>query len=115
MRQGFPALPEACSMRLLVLLCLPLCATACATKVYNPAKTAEQQTADIQLCTDQAYRVYPIDALAALYEAYDCLEAKGYTRGEPVMGAEVKRVLGGGAQQKSGPVLPCKVPCRPGG
>jgi hypothetical protein len=83
-------------------------------QVYNPAKTAEQQTRHPALHGSSASQI-SLDALAALYEAYDCLEAKGYTRGEPVMGAEVKRVLGRGTQQNSGPVLPCKVPCRPDG
>jgi hypothetical protein len=96
-----------------LFLVLPLLATGCATKVYHPVKTAEQQQADIQFCSDEANRIYWMDALAALYEAYDCLEARGYTREQPIMDADVKRALGGGGR-KEGPVQPCKVPCRRG-
>ena len=100
-------------MRLL-LFAVPLLAAGCATKVYNPAKTAEQQAADIQVCSDEANRKFWMDSIAALYNAYDCLEAKGYTREQPAMGAELERALGGGTQKKPGPPLPCKVPCRGG-
>jgi hypothetical protein len=98
-------------MRVL-LLALPLFAGGCATKVYNPAKTAAQQRADIQVCSDEANRRFWMDSIAALYNAYDCLEAKGYTREQSTLGADLERALGGGSVKKPGPVLPCRVPCR---
>ena len=98
-------------MRLLLLAPL-LLAPGCATKVYNPAKTAEQQVADIQYCSDQANRRFWMDSIAALYNAYDCLEAKGYTREQPGMGAELERALGGTAPRQPAASKPCAVPCR---
>jgi hypothetical protein len=100
-------------MRVL-LLALPLIAGGCATKVYNPTRTLDQQQADIQFCSDEANRRFWMDSIAALYNAYDCLEAKGYTREKPALGAELERALGGPAPQRAGPVLPCRVPCRGG-
>ena len=96
----------------LFLLALPLLAAGCTTTVSHPTKTAQQQAADIQLCSDEAHRKYWMDALAALYSAYDCLEAKGYSRQEPSLGTELQRALGGKPPPKPGPVLPCRVPCR---
>ena len=98
-------------MRVLLLL-LPLLVGGCATKVYNPGKTLAQQQADIQFCSDEANRRFWMDSIAALYNAYDCLEAKGYTREQPAIGADLERALGGGTRGKPGPVLPCRVPCR---
>lgn len=95
-----------------LLLVLPLLASGCATKVYNPNKTAAQQQADIAYCSDEANRRFWMDSIAALYNAYDCLEAKGYTREQPALAAELERAFGGARPKKSGPVQPCKVPCR---
>jgi hypothetical protein len=100
-------------MRLL-LLALPLIVGGCATKVYNPSKTAAQQQADIRYCSDEANRRFWMDSIAALYNAYDCLEAKGYTREQPALAAELERAFGGTPSKKRGPVQPCKVPCRIG-
>ena len=98
-------------MRLL-LLTLPLVAAGCATKVYNPDKTAEQQAADIQYCSDQANRKFWMDSIAALYNAYDCLEAKGYTREQQGIGAGLERALGGRPVKSPSVDRPCAVPCR---
>jgi hypothetical protein len=99
-------------MRVL-LLALPLIAGGCATKVYNPTRTLAQQRADIQFCSDEANRRFWMDSIAALYNAYDCLEARGYTREKPAFGAELERALGGPPPpKKPDPVLPCRVPCR---
>jgi hypothetical protein len=95
-----------------LLLALLLLAGGCTTKVYNPNKTAAQQQADIAFCSDQANRKFWMDSIAALYNAYDCLEAKGYTREQPALAAELERAFGGTPPKKPGPVLPCKVPCR---
>lgn len=95
-----------------IFLALPLLAAGCATAVYNPDKTAAEQAADIQLCSDQANRKFWMDSIAALYNAYDCLEAKGYKRDKSGLDAELERSLGGAPARKAGPVLPCAVPCR---
>ena len=100
-------------MRLL-LLALPLLVGGCATKVYNPSKTAAQQQVDIAFCSEEANRQFWMDAIAALYNAYDCLEAKGYTREQPALAAELERAFGGTPAKKTVPLAPCKVPCRPG-
>jgi len=95
-----------------LLLALLLIAGGCTTKVYNPNKTAAQQRADIAICSDQASRRFWMDSIAALYNAYDCLEAKGYTREQPALATELERAFGGAPPKKPEPVLPCKVPCR---
>jgi hypothetical protein len=101
-------------MRVLLFALIPLSA-ACSTKVYNPALTAAQQEADIALCSDQANRRFWMDPIAALYNAYDCLEAKGYRREQPALAAQLEQALGGGSRPKpAAPAAPCKVPCRTG-
>ena len=100
-------------MRPLLLPLLLLAAGGCTTKVYNPNKSAAQQQADIAFCSEEANRKFWMDGIAALYNAYDCLEAKGYTREQPALAAELERAFGGTPPKKpSAPVLPCKVPCR---
>ena len=98
-------------MRLLLFV-LPLLVAGCATRVYNPNKTAQQQAADIELCSDYANGRFWMDSIAALYDAYDCLEAKGYTREQKGLAADLERALGGGPRKKPGPVKACVVPCR---
>ncbi len=100
-------------MRLLICA-LPLLAAGCATRVYNPQKTAEQQQADIKICSAEANRKFWMDSIAALYSAYDCLEAKGYKREQDGLSAAVERAFGGAPPAKPGPVKPCRVPCRGG-
>jgi hypothetical protein len=100
------------SVMRLLLLALPLLAAGCATKVYNPNKTAAEQAADIRYCSAEANRKYWMDSIAALYNAYDCLEARGYSRDQNGLGAQLDRALGGAPATKPGPVLPCAVPCR---
>ena len=100
-------------MRLL-LLSFPLLVLAggCATKVYNPTKTAAEQAVDIRYCSDEANRKFWMDSIAALYNAYDCLEAKGYSRDQNGLDVQLDRALGGAPPPKKGPVQPCTVPCR---
>ena len=97
------------------LLLLPLLAllTACAAKVYHPTKSEPEMRADIKLCTDQANHKYWMDPIAALYNAYDCLEAKGYRRGQKDLAGQVEQALGEGqrARQPKPPNQPCAVPC----
>ncbi len=52
----------------------------CAVQVYHPTRTRPEQERDIRICDDQGYYSAPHDPLLAYQLAYDCLEAKGYTR-----------------------------------
>jgi hypothetical protein len=99
---------------------------ACTATVYHPTKNNSEMQADVRLCTRESNRRYWMDPVAALYHAYDCLEAKGYSRNEHDFAARVERALGeregvpaanaassGGASRAApGPVRPCAVPCR---
>ncbi len=81
---------------------LPCCFwQAGTTKVYNPNKTAAQQQADIAFCSDEANRKFWMDSIAALYNAYDCLEAKGYTREQPALAAELERARSAALRPRS--------------
>lgn len=95
-------------MKLLPLL--PLAAIAgCTAQVSNPNKTLAEQQADIQFCTKQANHKYWMDPIAALYHAYDCLEAKGYKRSNRDLAAQVEQAVGDRPAQP--PTAPCRVPC----
>lgn len=90
---------------------------ACTATVYHPTKSGAEMQADVDLCSRQANRRYWMDPIAALYNAYDCLEAKGYSRDERDFAARVERAMGerdgSGAQPPSAaPRGPCPVPCR---
>ena len=74
--------------------------------------------ADIKLCTDEANHKYWMDPIAALYNAYDCLEAKGYRRGQKDLAGKVEQALGEGERARQPrspnqrlPNQPCRVPC----
>ena len=82
------------------------------TKVYHPTKTEAEMRADVRACSDKANRDYWMDPLAALYHAYDCLEARGYQRRQTALQAEVEKALGEAPARPKGPAQPCKVPCR---
>lgn len=62
------------------LLLLPLLG-ACATQVWHPTRTQEEQRRDIAICTEHGELTEPIEPVAALNVAYECLEQKGYRRG----------------------------------
>ncbi len=62
------------------LALLPLVG-ACATQVVHPTKTAAEQQRDIKTCTDHGKLSSPMEPVAALNIAYQCLEQKGYRRG----------------------------------
>ena len=96
----------------LLVPALPLLALcACTAQVTNPNKTLAEQQADISFCTKQANHKYWMDPVAALYHAYDCLEAKGYKRNEGDFSAEVERALGERPPAPKTPPQPCRVPC----
>jgi hypothetical protein len=87
----------------------------CQAKVSHPTKTLAEQQVDIQGCTKSANDKYWMDPVAALLNAYDCLEAKGYQRGNADVAAGVERAVTEGRQTKapSEPAKPCRVPCKP--
>jgi hypothetical protein len=94
-----------------ILFCLGLL-TACATAVYHPQKSESEMQADVNLCTSAANKKYWMDPIAALLNAYDCLEAKGYSRKNEEFARRVERSAGETRNGNSGPVLPCRVPCK---
>jgi hypothetical protein len=92
---------------------------ACTASVYHPTKSAGEMQADVDLCTREANRRYWMDPIAALYNAYDCLEAKGYSRSERDFANKVERALGEGqapaaakAAEERQKAQPCQVPCK---
>ena len=65
------------------LLSLPLlllggCMT---TQVYHESRTQAEMQRDIRICTEHGKLSEPIEPIAALNVAYECLEQKGYKRG----------------------------------
>jgi hypothetical protein len=96
---------------------LPLAAAlllgACTAKVSHPTKTLAEQQVDIEGCTEAANDKYWMDPVAALLNAYDCLEAKGYRRGNKAVAAKVEQaVKDRPAKRGAEPGKPCRVPCR---
>ena len=86
--------------------------SGCAAQVTHPGKTPAQMTADIDLCTTEANHKFWMDPIAAMYHAYDCLEAKGYQRDSSHISAQVERALGEAPKTPPAPAKPCAVPCR---
>jgi hypothetical protein len=86
----------------------------CTAHVSHPSKSVEEMRSDIDLCSDRANHKYWMDPIAALYNAYDCLEAKGYQRNHGDTAARVEKALGENRARRSQerPVGPCQVPCR---
>jgi hypothetical protein len=70
-------------MRVVKLSCLPMLAllAGCATQVYHPTRNRAEQARDVKLCTDHGTLSAPYEPIAALNNAYECLEKKGYKRG----------------------------------
>jgi hypothetical protein len=85
---------------------------ACATQVTHPTKSEPEMRADIKTCTDWANHKYWMDPIAALYNAYDCLEAKGYKRERAGLAGQVEQAMGEKPPQPKEPAQPCRVPCR---
>ena len=107
-------------MKPLFLVAFPILAAGCAAQVSHPTKSTVEMQTDIDQCTGDANRKYWMDPIAALYNAYDCLEARGYRRGKGDLAAQVERALGDAparqaeADRKAAqPALPCRVPCKP--
>ncbi|HEY0028281.1 MAG TPA: hypothetical protein VGC35_10455 [Allosphingosinicella sp.] len=89
----------------------------CQAKVSHPTKTLAEQQVDIEGCSSAANDKYWMDPIAALLHAYDCLEAKGYRRGDAAVASKVERAVNnrpGTEPAKPGePVKPCRIPCTP--
>lgn len=97
----------------LLALAAPLVIAGCTAQVSHPTKTLAQQQVEIEGCTDAANDKYWMDPIAALYNAYDCLEAKGYRRGNAAADANVARTVKERRPDTQGgaPRVPCRVPC----
>jgi hypothetical protein len=100
--------PAMKSLMPFALLIVAACAPA---QVTHPTKTAGQMQVDIDMCSKQAKRDYWMDPIAALYHAYDCLEAKGYQRDSKHISSQIERALGEAPKRPKAPAAPCKVPC----
>jgi hypothetical protein len=88
---------------------------ACTTQVSHPTKTLAEQQVDIDLCTREANHKYWMDPVAALLNAYDCLEARGYRKEKAGLRELVERAAGEDRAQRrnpNDPTKPCTVPCR---
>ena len=95
-----------------LLLASSLLLAGCTAKVSHPTKTLAEQQVDIDMCTDMASDKYWMDPIAALYNAYDCLEAKGYKRGNKDVAARVERAVKERPPRPAAePARPCRVPC----
>ena len=86
----------------------------CTATVTHPTKSPAEMQADVDFCTEQANRRYWMDPVAALYRAYDCLEARGYQRDEHDFATRVERALGERRAEPTSarPAEPCRVPCK---
>ncbi|HEU0099503.1 MAG TPA: hypothetical protein VFQ67_12105 [Allosphingosinicella sp.] len=98
-----------------VPLALPaLAVAACTAQVSHPTKTLAEQQVDVDLCTREANHKYWMDPIAALLNAYDCLEAKGYRKEKSGLRAQVERSAGEDRERRRSrgePQKPCAVPC----
>ena len=98
------------TMKLLVSLSFGLLA-GCAAQVTHPTKSVSEMQVDIDQCTTTANHKYWMDPVAALYNAYDCLEARGYHRSNADLAAKVEKAVEGRSPVKVGGA-PCRIPCR---
>ncbi|MEA3064478.1 MAG: hypothetical protein QOJ27_917 [Sphingomonadales bacterium] len=88
---------------------------ACTAQVSHPTKTLAEQQVDIDFCTREANHKYWMDPVAALLNAYDCLEAKGYRKEKSGFEAQVERAASADRVRRrdpADPTRPCTVPCR---
>jgi hypothetical protein len=100
-------------MRFAFILALPL--AACTAQVSHPTKTLAEQQVDVDFCTREANHKYWMDPVAALLNAYDCLEAKGYRKEKSGFEAQVERSARDDRTRRrdpDDPTRPCAVPCR---
>jgi hypothetical protein len=104
-------------MRRVVLAVLIALLAGCSAKVTHPTKSVAEMEVDIDRCTKTASNKYWMDPVAALYHAYDCLEAMGYQRSRKDLAARVEQAIEGGtrpaADAPAAPNAPCRVPCKP--
>ncbi len=99
----------------LALCALVLLLAGCTATVWHPDRTREQMEADIARCTDEADRRYSLDAVAAMLDAFSCLEEMGYRRQHSGLAARVEEDLKQRprpAPSAPPPGAPCQVPCR---
>lgn len=91
-----------------------LLAAACTAQVSHPTKTLAEQQADIDYCTRWANHKYWMDPVAALLNAYDCLEQKGYRKEKEGLAERVERAVSDDRARhgRGEPPKPCTVPCR---
>ncbi|HEX8239281.1 MAG TPA: hypothetical protein VF574_06020 [Allosphingosinicella sp.] len=102
-------------MRLTASALPALALAACTAQVSHPTKTLAEQQVDVDLCTREANHKYWMDPIAALLNAYDCLEAKGYRKEKSSLKAQVERAAGEDRVRRKNrgePQKPCAVPCR---
>jgi hypothetical protein len=100
-------------MKLVPFALLAPVLAACTAQVSHPTKTLAEQQADVGLCTREANHKYWMDPVAALLNAYDCLEAKGYRKES--LEDQVERAAGEDRvrrRNRGEPQKPCAVPCR---
>jgi hypothetical protein len=94
---------------------LALLAAGCTAQVSHPTKTLAEQQVDIDHCTEWANSKYWMDPVAALLNAYDCLEARGYKKERSGLQAKVERAAGEDRERRrdpNNPTRPCTIPCR---
>lgn len=92
---------------------LAIALAACTAQVSHPTKTLAEQQVDVELCTRDSNRKYWMDPIAALLNAYDCLESKGYRKER--LKDQVERAAGEDRvrrRNRGEPQKPCAVPCR---
>ena len=53
----------------------------CMTEVHHATRSKAEMQRDIRICTEHGKLSEPIEPIAALNVAYECLERKGYKRG----------------------------------
>jgi hypothetical protein len=100
-------------MKLALSALLAIALAACTAQVSHPTKTLAEQQVDVELCTRDANRKYWMDPVAALLNAYDCLESKGYRKER--LKDQVERAAGEDRvrrRNRGEPQKPCEVPCR---
>ncbi|HYI41328.1 MAG TPA: hypothetical protein VE053_13520 [Allosphingosinicella sp.] len=102
-------------MKLLAPALLASVLAACTAQVSHPTKTLAEQQVDVDSCTRDSNRKYWMDPIAALLNAYDCLEAKGYRKEKGGLRNQVERSAGEDRvrrRSRGEPQKPCAVPCR---
>ena len=87
----------------------------CTAQVSHPTKTLAEQQVDVDFCTREANRKYWMDPVAALLNAYDFLEARGYRKERSGFKKLVERAVSDDRVRRrdpADPTRPCTVPCR---